>query len=326
MATSSVHPFRTSALSVIATERNAIDGLTKAIDDNFEQACELMLACAGKIVVTGMGKSGHIANKIAATLASTGTPAFFMHPGEAGHGDLGMLSNNDLLLAISNSGETAEVLSLLPVVKRKGLKIISMTRSAQSSMGSYADVHLSIAVEKEACPLGLAPTSSTTATLVLGDALAVALLDAKNFTAEQFALSHPSGSLGKKLLLTVADVMHSGQQLPLVNEQKTIRDALSEMTAKGLGMTGVINNKGILTGIFTDGDLRRVIDARKDVHATGISEVMTKNCITVYPEMLAAEALNIMENRNINGLIVVKDDNIPVGALNMLDLVKSGVV
>lgn len=316
----------TSGLRVLDIELNAIKELRCAIDGSFNSACELMMACRGKIVVTGMGKSGHIANKIAATLASTGTPAFFMHPGEAGHGDLGMLSEADLLLAISNSGETAEVLSLLPVVKRRGIKIIAMTRSESSSMGRYANVHLSIAVPKEACSLGLAPTSSTTATLVLGDALAIALLDAKNFTAEEFALSHPSGTLGKKLLLTLNDIMHSGNQLPLVNENMTVRDALLEVTAKSLGLAAIVNDAGKLRGIFTDGDLRRVIDAKKDVHQTGIKEVMTSNCITATPDMLAAEALNLMESNNISGLIVIDDNYVPIGALNMLDLVKSGVV
>lgn len=318
--------FIASGLRVLDIELDALQELRNTIDSSFQQACLLMMACQGKVVVTGMGKSGHIANKIAATLASTGTPAFFMHPGEAGHGDLGMLSEEDLLLCISNSGETAEVLSLLPVVKRRGIKIIAMTRSANSSMGHYADVHLSIAVPKEACSLGLAPTSSTTATLVLGDALAIALLDAKNFTAEEFALSHPSGALGKKLLLTLNDVMHSGERLPLVNENMKVRDALLEISAKSLGLAAVVDDQGKLLGIFTDGDLRRVIDAKKDVHNTDIKDVMTANCITATADMLAAEALNLMESNNISGLIVIDDSNYPVGALNMLDLVKSGVV
>lgn len=318
--------FITSGLKVLDIELEALQQLRRTIDADFEHACKLLMACKGKVVVTGMGKSGHVANKIAATFASTGTPAFFMHPGEAGHGDLGMLTEKDLLLTISNSGETAEVLSLLPVVKRKGIKIIAMTRSETSSMGRYADVHLSIAVPQEACSLGLAPTSSTTVTLVLGDALAIALLDAKNFTAEEFALSHPSGSLGKKLLLTLNDIMRTGEQLPVVHEDHSVRDALVEVTAKSLGMTAVVDNKGILQGIFTDGDLRRFIDAKKDVHRTSISEVMTRNSITASPNMLAAEALNLMESNNISSLIAVDKHNKPVGALNMLDLVKSGVV
>lgn len=326
MSNTSSKDFLASGFRVLDIELQAIQELKKAIDDSFEKACELILSCSGKVVVTGMGKSGHIANKIAATFASTGTPAFFMHPGEAGHGDLGMLGENDLLLTISNSGETSEVLSLLPVVKRKGIKIIAMTRQSDSSMARYADVHLSIAVPREACSLGLAPTSSTTATLVLGDALAVALLDAKRFTAEEFALSHPSGTLGKKLLLTLSDIMHTGDRLPVVSENETVRDALIEVTAKSLGMAAIINTDGKLRGIFTDGDLRRVIDARKDVHTTIIKDVMTENCITASPEMLAAEALNLMESKSISGLIIVNTAMEPVGALNMLDLVKSGVV
>ena len=304
----------------------ALQEIQQRINCHFKQACELLMACEGKVVVTGMGKSGHIANKIAATFASTGTPAFFMHPGEAGHGDLGMLGEKDLLLTISNSGETNEVLSLLPVVKRKGINIIAMTRSAESSMGRYADVHLSIAVSKEACSLGLAPTSSTTATLAMGDALAVALLEAKQFTAEQFALSHPSGSLGKKLLLTLNDIMHTDKQLPLVGKNKSVRDALVEVTAKSLGLAAIVDSEGLLIGIFTDGDLRRVIDAKKDVHKTIISDVMTQNPITAHSDMLAAEALTLMESSNISGLIVVDANHKPVGALNMLSLVKSGIV
>lgn len=318
--------FISSGLNVLNIELQALQEMRQRIDSDFQHACEMLMACEGKVVVTGMGKSGHIANKIAATFASTGTPAFFMHPGEAGHGDLGMLSEKDLLLTISNSGETSEVLSLLPVVKRRGIKIIAMTRSAASSMGKYADVHLSIAVAKEACTLGLAPTSSTTATLVMGDALAIALLDAKNFTAEEFALSHPSGSLGKKLLLTLRDIMHTGEQLPLVHESKSVRDALMEVTAKSLGLAAIIDSDGVLKGIFTDGDLRRVIDAKKDVHNTPIRDVMTQNPITASSDMLAAEALNLMESKNISGLVIVGSDKKPIGALNMLSLVKSGVV
>ncbi len=315
-----------SGQRVLEIELNAIEGLKKHLDQNFVAACQLMLDCTGKVVVTGMGKSGHIANKIAATLASTGTPAFYMHPGEAGHGDLGMLEATDLLLAISNSGETTEILSLFPVIKRLGLKSIAMSRSPSSTLGTLADVHLDISVPKEACSLGLAPTSSTTATLVLGDALAVALLDAKGFTSDDFALSHPSGSLGKKLLLKVSDIMHSGDQLPLVSERQTIRDALLVISEKGLGMAAVVNNEGQLSGVFTDGDLRRIIDAKVDILTTSIAEVMTPNCITVSANTLAAEALRIMETKNINGLIAVDKKQIPVGAFNMLNLVRTGVV
>ncbi len=315
-----------SANRVLEIELEAIQNLKNAFDEHFVQACQLMMGCKGKVVVTGMGKSGHIANKIAATLASTGTPAFFMHPGEAGHGDLGMLSKDDVLLAISNSGETSEVVSLLPVVKRLGIKIIAMTRSAESAMGRYADIHLSIAVPQEACSLGLAPTSSTSVTLVLGDALAIALLDAKNFTAEEFALSHPSGSLGKKLLLKLEDIMHTGDRVPVVQSGSTVRDTLMVITQKSLGLAGIVDEQGKLLGVFTDGDLRRVIDARKDVHVTIINEVMTKNCYTARKDMLVAEALSQMESRNISGLIVVDEEQRPIGALNMLDMIKSGVV
>lgn len=318
--------FVSSAQRVLDIEIEAIKGLYAKLDHNFVEACELIKSCQGKVVVTGMGKSGHIANKIAATLASTGTPAFFMHPGEAGHGDLGMLEQQDLLLAISNSGETSEVLSLFPVVKRLGIKSIAMSRNPKSGLGQYADIHLDISVPQEACSLGLAPTSSTTVTLVLGDAIAVALLDANGFTADDFALSHPSGSLGRKLLLKVSDIMHKEERTPIVSHSQTIRDGLVTITEKGLGMAAVVNDQGQMMGIFTDGDLRRVIDAKVDILTTPISEVMTPNCITVAPDMLAAEALNLMENRNINGLVVVDKSNVPVGAFNMLDLVKSGVV
>lgn len=315
-----------SAKRVLEIEIEAIRGLENFLDEQFSAACRLMQSCKGKVVVTGMGKSGHIANKIAATLASTGTPSFFMHPGEAGHGDLGMLSKEDVLLAISNSGETSEVLSLLPVVKRLGISIIGMSRNPESSLGGYSDVHINISVPQEACSLGLAPTSSTTATLVMGDALAVALLDANGFSANDFALSHPSGSLGRKLLLKVCDIMHSNDRLPVVTEQQSIRDALLTVTAKGLGMTAVVNENGIMTGVFTDGDLRRVIDAKVDIHTTAIKQVMTVSGVRAKPDMMAAQALKIMEDKNINGLIVVDTENKPVGALNMLDLVKSGVV
>lgn len=315
-----------SAKRVLNIEIEALKGLESFLDEQFAAACDLMRHCRGKVVVTGMGKSGHIANKIAATLASTGTPAFFMHPGEAGHGDLGMLSKEDVLLAISNSGETSEVLSLLPVVKRLGLPIIGMSRNPASSLGGHSDVHINISVPQEACSLGLAPTSSTTATLVMGDALAVALLDANGFSTDDFALSHPAGSLGRKLLLKVSDIMHAGDRLPVVQESQNIRDALLTVTQMGLGMTAIVASDGTMSGVFTDGDLRRVIDAKVDIHRTEIKQVMTANAICVKPEMLAAEALKLMEDKNINGLIVVDENRIPVGALNMLDLVKSGVV
>ena len=318
--------FIESALRVVEIEKQAIAQLAQNIDQQFSRACELIMACKGKVIVCGMGKSGHIGNKIASTLASTGTPAFFMHPAEANHGDLGMLNDEDILLAISNSGETSELLALLPIVKRRGVPIIAMSNSVDSSLARYANVHLSIKVEKEACSLGLAPTSSTTATLVLGDALAIALLDAKGFTSDDFALYHPGGSLGRKLLLRLEDIMYTGDRLPLVEQQQSISETLSEMSKKGLGMAGVVNQQGTLVGIFTDGDLRRMLDARVDVHVASVSQVMTRNCTSGHPDMLAAEALNLMEKRKINGLFVIDDNGQPVGALNMLTLLASGVV
>lgn len=318
--------FTRSALNVLDIESQAIAQLHQYIDAGFDRACELMLACKGKIVVSGMGKSGHISNKIAATLASTGTPAFFMHPGEANHGDLGMLSKDDILLAISNSGETAELLGLLPVVKRLGVPIIAMSNNPASSLGQHADVHLCIKVEQEACSLGLAPTSSTTATLVMGDALAIALLDAKGFTSDDFALSHPGGSLGRKLLLKLEDIMHTGELLPLVDQHQTISNALLEISKKGLGMTGIVDQHNHLLGIFTDGDLRRVLDAQVDLHNTEVGDVMTQNGVTAKSNMLAVEVLNLMEEHKINSLFAVDDSGRPVGAINMHVLLKAGVV
>jgi arabinose-5-phosphate isomerase len=274
----------------------------------------------------GMGKSGHIGNKIAATLASTGTPAFFVHPAEASHGDLGMITPQDVIIAISNSGEAHEILSILPVIKRLHIKLISITANGQSSMAQFADVSLEIGKSVEACPLGLAPTSSTTATLVLGDALAVALLAARGFTAEDFALSHPGGALGRKLLLRVSDLMHSGDLLPVVQESTLIKDALLEISRKGLGMTAVVNAHGQLTGIYTDGDLRRTLDLELNIRTTPIVQVMTKNPKTILPQLLAAEAVALMEEKKINGVIVVDEYRHPVGALNMHDLLKAGVV
>ena len=287
---------------------------------------ELILNCSGKVIVMGMGKSGHIGNKISATLASTGTPAFFVHPGEASHGDLGVLSENDIVLAISNSGESSEILTLMPVIKRQGIPMISMTGKPDSTMAKLAQLHLCIKVPEEACPLGLAPTSSTTATLVMGDALAVALLQAKGFTKDDFALSHPGGALGRKLLLKVSDVMHKGEELPLVTEDICITDALYEISKKGLGMTAVVNQQKQLVGIFTDGDLRRVIDAGVNLRTTKISDVMTRDCITSGDNILAAQALKVMDENDINGLIVINGANEPIGALNMLDMVKAGVI
>lgn len=316
----------TSAQRVIDIEVDAIKALKNHLAPEFSLACEILLHNQGKVVVSGMGKSGHIGNKIAATFASTGTPSFFMHPGEASHGDLGMLSSGDVFVAISNSGETGELLTLLPVVKRLGVKIIAITGNEHSSLALQSNVHLKVLVDKEACSLGLAPTASTTATLVLGDALAVALLDARGFTPEQFALSHPGGSLGRKLLLTVQSLMHKGAQLPLVDEHMPITNALIEISSKGLGMTGVVDNSGKLVGIFTDGDLRRIFDHDVDMKSTQIAQVMTKNSTTVTADMMAAELLHIMEQKRINGVFVVDSNNHPIGAINMHDLLKSGVM
>lgn len=312
---------------VIDVEKTALDNLYQFVDsDAFASACDMILSCSGKVIVMGMGKSGHIGNKIAATLASTGTPSFFVHPGEASHGDLGMISENDVVLAISNSGESTEILTLMPVIKRRGIKMIAVTGKPASNMAKLAQLHLCIEVPEEACPLGLAPTSSTTATLVMGDALAVALLQARGFTKDDFALSHPGGALGRKLLLKVADVMHTGKELPQVPDTMHITDALYEITRKGLGMTAVVNSQGQLAGIFTDGDLRRVIDARVDLHNTPIAQVMTQNCVTLGSNVLAAQALKLMDEKNINGLIIIDEQRRPVGALNMLDMVKAGVI
>jgi arabinose-5-phosphate isomerase len=311
---------------VLEIETKALADLHRYIDDSFSEACQLMMQCKGRVVVIGMGKSGHIGNKIAATLASTGTPAFFVHPGEASHGDLGMITEKDIVLALSNSGETDEVLKLLPVLKRIGIAIIAVTGNPQSTLARLAEIHLCVKVEQEACPLGLAPTASTTAALAMGDALAVALLEARGFSADDFALSHPGGSLGRRLLLRIADVMHQGEQIPLVPTQASIKQALLEISAKGLGMTGIKADDGTLAGIFTDGDLRRILDLRVDIHHTRIAEVMTKNCITAKAEMLAAEALKIMETKKINSLLVVDSDNTVVGAFNMHDLLRAGVL
>jgi arabinose-5-phosphate isomerase len=318
--------FKQLAKNVIDIEQKAIAELVNFIDDNFELACQFMFSCTGRVIVIGMGKSGHIAGKVAATLASTGTPAFFVHPGEASHGDLGMITMNDVVLTISSSGETSEILSITPVIKRIGAKLISMTGNKNSTLARLADTHVCIKVTTEACPLGLAPTSSTTAALVMGDALAVALLNARDFTAEDFALSHPGGNLGKRLLLRLDDIMHRGERIPVVSEQALIKEALIEMSLKGLGMTAVINNQKKLTGLFTDGDLRRVLDNRVDIHTATISSVMTKTPCVAKSDMLAAQALHIMEDKKINGLIIVDNHFTPVGAINMHNLLSSGVL
>jgi len=320
------HSFIAQGKRVLEIEAQALKEIDQYIDQHFNNACQLMFQCTGRIIVIGMGKSGHVGNKIAATLASTGTPAFFVHPGEASHGDLGMITRDDVVMCISNSGETSEVVSIIPVIKRIGAKMISLTGNPDSTMATLSDVHVCIKVSKEACPLGLAPTASTTATLVMGDAMAVALLEARGFTADDFALSHPGGSLGKRLLLSLSDVMHAGEATPIVNESQSIKDALIEMSAKGLGMTAIVGDDNTLSGLFTDGDLRRILEQRVDIHSTAISQVMTRSCTTAHADMLAAEALNIMERKRINGLIVIDKSNIPIGALNMQDLLKAGVL
>lgn len=312
--------------AVIRIETRAILALEERIDENFIRACKLMLNCKGRIVVTGMGKSGHIGNKIAATLASTGTPAFFVHSGEASHGDLGMITQNDVVLALSYSGETNELLAIIPIIKRFNIPLIAMTGNPSSSLAKQASVHLNIKVNEEACPLGLAPTSSTTATLVMGDALAVSLLDARGFSREDFALSHPGGSLGKKLLLKIDELLHTGEAIPSVSEAAMISEALVEMTAKKMGMTAVLNSNNQLVGIFTDGDLRRMLESQHDIHNTLVGDVMSKNCTTLQPGTLAAEALQTMETKKINALLVTNPDNQLVGALNMHDLLRAGVV
>jgi arabinose-5-phosphate isomerase len=315
------------ARTVIDIEAQAISDLGERIGHDFIQACRFMYGCTGRIVVVGIGKSGHIGAKIAATLASTGSPAFFVHPGEASHGDMGMITRNDVVLALSNSGETAEILTILPLIKRLGVPLIALTGNPSSNLAKAADAHLDASVEKEACPLGLAPTSSTTAALVLGDALAVSLLEQRGFTADDFALSHPGGSLGRRLLLHVEDIMHSGDAMPCVNDDVSLSAALLEMTQKGLGMTGILDKQGRLVGLFTDGDLRRVLDhGEVNVHQTRIAEVMTRHCKTANTQQLAVEVLSLMEQHKINSLIVVDAQQRPIGALNMHDLLRAGVV
>jgi arabinose-5-phosphate isomerase len=313
--------------AVIDTEAQAVAALRPRIDGRFAKACGHMLACGGRIVVTGMGKSGHVGGKIAATLASTGTPAFFVHPGEASHGDLGLVTAKDVVLALSNSGETEELLTILPIIKRLRVPLIAMTGKVQSRLALAADVTLDVSVEKEACPLGLAPTSSTTVTLAMGDALAVALLEARGFTAEDFALSHPAGSLGRRLLLRIDDLMHTGAAIPQVRETASVSAALKEMTSKGLGMTVIVDDRDRMTGIFTDGDLRRLLDhGEVNIQKLGIAEVMKRSCTCVAPGILAAEALQIMDSKRINALPVLDTEGRLVGALNMHDLLRAGVV
>lgn len=314
------------AAEVLEIESRAVDQLKSRLDDSFTAACQVCLDTVGRVVVTGMGKSGHIGGKIAATLASTGTPSFFMHPAEASHGDLGMITASDTLLAVSYSGETQEIVTILPLVKRMGAKLISMTGKPGSTLANAADVHLDVSVSEEACPLNLAPTASTTATLAMGDAMAVVLLESRGFTAEDFALSHPSGTLGKRLLLRVEDVMHAGDKVPAVEGGVSLSDGLIEMSQKGLGMTAIVDGDRRLLGIFTDGDLRRAMDAGKNVHETGMSEVMHRDCITARTDTMAAEAVHILEENQITALLVTDESGVLVGALNIHDLFRAGVM
>ncbi|HKJ22065.1 MAG TPA: KpsF/GutQ family sugar-phosphate isomerase [Gammaproteobacteria bacterium] len=319
-------PFQRLGRAVIETEARAVAALAARIGDDFVRACRFMMDCQGRIVVIGMGKSGHVGGKIAATLASTGSPAFFVHPGEASHGDLGMITPKDVVLALSNSGETDEINRILPLIKRLGVPLVSMTGNGESTLARAADVRLDVSVAQEACPLGLAPTASTTAALAMGDALAIALLEARGFTAKDFAHSHPGGRLGRRLLVLIKDIMHAGNESPMVGEGATLSAALVEMTEKGLGMTAVIDDGDRVIGIFTDGDLRRALDRQVDVHTARVGELMTRTFKSVRPDMLAAEALHIMDESRINALLVVDDDRRLIGALNMHDLLRAGVV
>ena len=316
---------REMGIAVLKTEAKAISDLFERIDDQFVRACQLMLQCKGRIVVSGMGKSGHIANKIAATLASTGTPAFYVHPGEASHGDLGMITPQDVVIALSNSGSTEELINILPLIKRLGVPLIAMTGNPESELAQEADINLDISVEKEACPLGLAPTASTTASLAMGDALAIALLDRRGFTEQDFARSHPGGRLGRRLLLHIRDIMHTGDNIPAVRADVTLSQALLEMTRAGIGMTAITNDQNEVLGIFTDGDLRRVFERKVDPNQTLISEVMTSSCTTVSADILAAEGLKVMQESKINSLLVTDEHNLLIGALNMHTLLRAGV-
>ncbi|TYT26919.1 KpsF/GutQ family sugar-phosphate isomerase [Luteimonas viscosa] len=316
-----------SGRRVFEVEMRGLEAVCARIDGAFSRACERILGAQGRVVCTGMGKSGHVARKIAATLASTGTPAFYMHPGEAGHGDLGMVTDADILLAVSYSGETDEILMLLPVLKRQGNAMLAMTGRPGSALAQAADVHLDISVPEEACPLHLAPTASTTAAMAMGDALAVALLEARGFTADDFARSHPAGALGRRLLLHIADVMHTGDDVPRVPADASLGEALLEMSRKRLGVTAVVDDAGRLLGLFTDGDLRRTLgDRRVDVHATAIGDVMTRDPVTIGSDALAVEAARLMETRKINALLVLDRDRRVVGALNVHDLLRARVV
>jgi len=320
------HNFCELGLAVINTEIAAINRLKQQIDGNFSNACQHILDCQGRVVVTGMGKSGHIAKKVAATLASTGTPSFYVHPGEASHGDLGMITQRDVVLAFSFSGETKEIITILPLIKRFHIPMISITGNPKSTLATESSVHLDASIEKEACPLNLAPTASTTAALVMGDALAIALLEARGFTKEDFARSHPGGSLGKRLLLHADDIMHKNNDIPMVSPDTLINQALVEMTSKRLGMTAIVDKQKCLLGVYTDGDLRRTLDHDIDFKTTPIKEVMTKKPVTAKTGLLAAELLQLMETKKVNGIFVVNEKNQIQGALNMQDLLRAGVL
>jgi arabinose-5-phosphate isomerase len=313
-------------VAVIETEARALDALVARIDAEFAEACRLMLACRGRVVVTGMGKSGHIARKIAATLASAGTPAFFLHPGEASHGDMGMITADDVLLALSNSGSTSEIITILPVIKRIGVPLITLTGNPNSRLAESADVNIDVSVEQEACPLGLAPTASTTAALAMGDALAIALLEARGFSAEDFARSHPGGRLGRQILLHVSDIMHTGDDMPCVTPDLPISEALVEMTRSTIGTTAIVDHEQRVLGIYTDGDLRRTLDKEIDVHKAKISDVMTTDCVTVAPNILAVEGLKVMQDHGINALLVVDAQGKLIGVLHMHDMLRAEVL
>ena len=317
--------FKSIGKKVLDIESIAIAKLKDQLDNNFDIACQLCLDCTGKIIVMGIGKSGHIADKLAATLASTGTPSFFVHPGEASHGDLGMISKSDIVMALSNSGKTEEIVNLLPILKNMGIKIIAMTGDDNSTIATASDVHIDVGVEEEACPMNLSPTASTTAALAMGDAIAVALLEKRGFSVEDFAKSHPGGSIGKKLLLLVQDIMHIEELIPVVLQDDKLARGLIEMSEKALGMTAIINKKEELVGIFTDGDLRRTLEANVDIQTTLMREVMTQNSITVKPNLLAVKAVEIIQENKITSLVVVEENKI-VGALNIHDLFRAGVM
>lgn len=316
----------TLARRVLDIEARAVAELATRLDGSFLEAVRIVLNCRGRVVVSGIGKSGHIARKIASTLASTGTPAFFVHPAEASHGDLGMVTQDDVMIALSNSGESTELLTIVPLIKRQGAKLIAITGNAQSTLAREADVHLDGRVSEEACPLGLAPTASTTAALALGDALAVALLEARGFGRDDFARSHPGGNLGKQLLTHVSDVMRSGDAVPSVRENAKLSDAVLEISRKGLGMTAVVGEGNRVVGIFTDGDLRRTLEHVGDMRATPVGTVMTRNPRTVRPEQLAVEAVKVMEDAKISQLLVVDEGQNLIGALNMHDLMRAEVI